>query len=188
MNRSQIPELLDQRGRRPPAGSQCKRNALVHDIWEDNFSDSRGWRSSFASEGRKIKGENTRCIKPLLIFLRNPASDEQDIGVRTKSLVASAIGCVLNVGKNIVRDGGRVPSSKNHVNLKRLNRPRWQVQPSFDHPPNIQCTFVNDGHDILRSFAHDRHEGCLATFHSTTIGPRNQGRWLSLPPRLDASN
>ena len=68
--------------------------------------------------------------------------------------------------------------------LRRI--PRWQVQPSFDH---IHChTFANDCHDILRSFSHDYHEGRLATLHSTTLGPRNKGRWFSLPARLDASN
>jgi hypothetical protein len=58
----------------------------------------------------------------------------------------------------------------------------------FRSPPNVHCTSPNDGHDILRSFAHDRHEGCLATLHSPALAPRDQGRRLSLPARLDALN
>ena len=63
-----------------------------------------------------------------------------------------------------------------------------RVQPSFDHLPNAPCTFTDHDHNALRSFAHDRHERCLAALYSAALGPRNQGRWLSLPARLDALN
>jgi hypothetical protein len=91
----------------------------------------------------------------------------------------------------MARDSLAMRTSGNHVNLTGRRFIHVTSSTNFDHLPNIadiQCTPTNDGHDTLRSFAHDRHEGCLAALHSTTLGPSNQRRWLSLPARLDATN